>query len=79
VADSFEGKHCLRLVKGTLSLHDHDFVNGAIEFDIAFPKARCFPGISFRMADSANGEVFYLRPHQSGNPDAMQYYRSTTL
>ncbi len=74
VPDSFEGKSCFKLINGTMELNDHSFVNGTIDFDIAFPKARCFPGIRFRMKDTANGEVYYLRPHQSGNPDAMQYY-----
>jgi len=30
-------------------------------------------GALWRMQDGNNGEIFYIRPHQSGNPDANQY------
>ncbi|HVX52079.1 MAG TPA: hypothetical protein VHB48_18110 [Chitinophagaceae bacterium] len=74
VTDTFNGKPCLKMVNGAALLKDAGFTNGVIEFDMAVAKARYFPGIAFRMQDSMNGEAFYVRPHQSGNPDAMQYY-----
>lgn len=74
VEDSLNDKKCIRLMNGTMLLNDHQFMNGSIDFDMAVAKERYFPGIGFRMKDAANGEVFYVRPHQSGNPDAMQYY-----
>lgn len=67
------GQPALRLKSGAALLPDANFRNGIIEFDIALSKARYFPGIHFRMQDSSNFEEYYLRPHQSGNPDAMQY------
>lgn len=72
--DTVSGKACVRLKNGTMLLKDDTFLNGSIDFDIALDHSRYFPGMGFRMQDAANGEVYYLRPHQSGNPDAMQYY-----
>lgn len=73
-SEQYLGKAALRVAGGSLILKDAAFKNGIIEFDIALPQARLFPGIAFRMADACNTELYYLRPHQSGNPDAMQYY-----
>ncbi|MCP4660566.1 MAG: hypothetical protein GY856_34635 [bacterium] len=50
-----------------------DFTNGMIEFDISFSGERGFMGGVWRMQDTENLEELYLRPHQSGNPDANQY------
>src|SRR6186713_3234587 len=74
VQETYLGRSCLKLTNGTATLPDVQFTNGIIEFDIALVKDRYFPGIKFRVQDTANGESYYLRPHQSGNPDAMQYY-----
>ena len=73
VKETHLGQPALRLKSGNALLTDANFKNGIIEFDIALSKARYFPGIDFRMQDDANFEEYYLRPHQSGNPDAMQY------
>jgi hypothetical protein len=73
VQETHLGKPALRLKKGAAVLKDANFRNGIIEFDIALSKARYFPAIDFRMQDELNYEEYYLRPHQSGNPDAMQY------
>ncbi len=67
------GKPALRLQEGGLLLEDANFKNGIIEFDIALAPDRYFPAIEFRMQDENNYEQYYIRPHQSGNPDAMQY------
>ncbi len=67
------GQPSLKLRGRIALLEDADFGNGIIEFDIALKQARYFPGIEFRMRDEKNYEQYYLRPHQSGNPDAMQY------
>lgn len=72
--ETFDGREALRILKGAATLPDAHFTNGIIEFDIAFHQKRSFPGIRFRIQDSANAENYYLRPHQSGNPDAQQYY-----
>lgn len=69
----YQGKDCIRLTEGTLYLKDSTFRNGTIEFDIALAKERYFPGLGFRIQDKTNYELFYVRPHQVGNPDAVQY------
>ncbi|MDO1445309.1 hypothetical protein Q0590_03555 [Rhodocytophaga aerolata] len=71
--EEYAGKQSLYLRNGAAFLKDVAFTNGIIEFDINFHKQRGFMGVMFRMADKANFEEFYLRSHQSGNPDAMQY------
>ncbi len=74
IIDGYEGEgNTLLLQAGRASLKDVSFLNGIIEFDIYLAKRRGFPGILFRMQDDTNYEEFYVRPHQSGNPDAMQY------
>ena len=69
----YRGVPSLHLPQGQAELKDVEFQNGIIEFDIAFPQTRGFPGVKFRMQDDTNYEELYLRPHQSGNPDANQY------
>lgn len=73
VQETHMGKPALRLKKAMALLEDADFRNGIIEYDIALTKDRYFPGIDFRIQDEGNHETYYIRPHQSGNPDAMQY------
>jgi len=58
---------------GTAQLKRAPFTNGIIEYDILFGQTRTFAGISFRAQDAGNFENFYMRAHQSGNPDANQY------
>jgi hypothetical protein len=71
--EEYAGKQSLYLRNGAAYLKNVAFTNGIIEFDINFSKQRSFMGVMFRMVDKANFEEFYLRSHQSGNPDAMQY------
>jgi hypothetical protein len=70
---SYQGKDALLLKKNRAVLEETDFENGVIEYDMAFPQVRSFIGMQFRIADEKNYEEFYVRPHQSGNPDANQY------
>ncbi|MBN1224128.1 MAG: hypothetical protein JXB23_12850 [Candidatus Aminicenantes bacterium] len=58
---------------GGAVLKDVLLEDGVIEVDISFTGDRCFPGFSFRRSDDANYEEFYIRPHKSGQPDALQY------
>jgi glyoxylase-like metal-dependent hydrolase (beta-lactamase superfamily II) len=67
------GQAALRMKGGSAVLTDTDVRNGLIEFDIAVSEERGFAGIIFRVQDDDNFEHFYIRPHQSGNPDANQY------
>ena len=67
------GRSSLYLKGGLAAVRDTKFTDGVIEFDIAFTGERGFMGVFWRMQDFENYEEFYLRPHQSGNPDANQY------
>ncbi|MBN9385239.1 MAG: hypothetical protein J0H74_31065 [Chitinophagaceae bacterium] len=71
--ETYMGKECLRLDSGAVFIKDLQLQDGIIESDINFPHQRGFPGFIFRMQNFDNGEHFYVRPHQSGNPDATQY------
>ncbi|HEX3127217.1 MAG TPA: hypothetical protein VH394_07790, partial [Thermoanaerobaculia bacterium] len=67
------GRRSLWLKGGIAFLADTQLTDGSIEFDVAFSPERGFAGGVWRVQDSRNYEEFYLRPHQSGNPDANQY------
>ena len=58
---------------GTALAEGVQLEHGVFEFDVAFPPGRDFPGGLFRALDHRNYETFFVRPHQSGNPDATQY------
>lgn len=67
------GRPSLYLRDGVAWVADARFTNGSIELDMAFSAGRGFMGAIWRVQDSLSYEEFYLRPHQSGNPDATQY------
>jgi glyoxylase-like metal-dependent hydrolase (beta-lactamase superfamily II) len=67
------GQAALKIKGGSALLPDLDIKNGLVEFDIAVAEERGFAGLVFRVQDEGNYEHFYIRPHQSGNPDANQY------
>jgi len=69
----YNGQETLVLKGGIAFLKEMDFLNGIIEFDISIPRERGFMGAVWRLQDRKNYEEFYIRPHQSGNPDANQY------
>ncbi len=71
--EEYLGRRSLYLEHGIASVADVNFINGSIEFDMAFSADRGFMGAIWRVQDTKNYEEFYLRPHQSGNPDASQY------
>ncbi|MFQ5527919.1 MAG: serine hydrolase [Thermoanaerobaculia bacterium] len=68
-----QGRTSLYLRDGTAWVEDVEFTDGVVEFDIAFTDERGFMGMLWRLQDADNYEEFYVRPHQSGNPDANQY------
>ena len=70
---NYFGKEGVFLKDGSAYVKGSEFLNGEIEFDIAVPGERGFMGVQWRMQDRGNCEEFYIRPHQSGNPDANQY------
>jgi hypothetical protein len=67
------GRRSLYLKGGIATVAAASFVDGALAVDVAFDGERGFMGAIWRVADAGNYEEFYLRPHQSGNPDATQY------
>ena len=67
------GQQALKLKGGFALLPDVELENAVVEYDIAIEEARGFAGLAFRLQDLGNYEHFYIRPHQSGNPDANQY------
>lgn len=67
------GRKSLYLRGGSAIVNDAYFTDGIIEFDVAFSRDRGFMGGIWRVQDPKNYEEFYVRPHQSGNPDATQY------
>lgn len=69
----YMGRRSLYLKGGMAAVRGSQFTDGVIEFDIAFTGERGFMGAAWRIQDFENYEEFYLRPHQSGNPDANQY------
>ncbi len=68
------GREALRFRNGAASLKGVDFGDGTIEYDVATSGDRSFVGVAFRIQESRiDYENFYLRPHQTGRFDAMQY------
>jgi hypothetical protein len=67
------GRRSLYLKGGIATVAGQSFVDGALAVDVAFSGERGFMGAIWRVEDGGNYEEFYLRPHQSGNPDATQY------
>jgi hypothetical protein len=70
---NYFGKEGIFLKDGGAIVKDSEFENGIIEFDITVTGERGFMGVIWRIQDEKNYEEFYIRPHQSGNPDANQY------
>lgn len=58
---------------GVATVKDMEFTNGVIEYDVAFGQTRTFAGVKFHIQSHKDYEKFYMRAHQSGNPDANQY------
>lgn len=61
----------LRL-RGSASLDDFVFQDGTISFDVRLTHRAGFVGVRFRSAGT-DAEHVYLRPHRSGEWDALQY------
>ncbi len=73
ISENYKGKDCLKTDEGVAIAHDVSLKNGIIEFNMCIQPGRGFAGIRFRGDGMGNTEEFYIRKHQSGNPDAMQY------
>ena len=72
-ATEYQGRKCLFLDGGAAVLKDLEMRDGVIDVDVATPASRGFFGVQFRIAnDGATADWVYLRPHKSGQSDAMQ-------
>ncbi|HEY7405363.1 MAG TPA: hypothetical protein VIB39_17690 [Candidatus Angelobacter sp.] len=70
----YQGRKCLLLNGGAAVLKDFEMRDGVMDVDVATPAKRGFFGFDFRIDDKGfNYEEVYLRQHESGYPDAMQY------
>lgn len=69
------GRRCIRFESPERDVYlapGIEILNGAIELDLAMAADRAFPGIAWRHGGETY-ESFFLRPHQTGNPDSIQY------
>src|SRR5690242_10659140 len=55
-----------------VALVEVELLDGPVQVDIALTGERSFPGVGFRTRGT-NYESFFVRPHQTGNPDSVQY------
>src|SRR5262249_61866094 len=64
----------LLMHRGAAVLKDFQMWDSFIDVDVATPAKRGFFGFDIRVdPDGKNYEEIYLRQHESGYPDAMQY------
>src|SRR5215469_6526347 len=70
----YQGRKSILLDGGAAILNDFEMRDGVIDVDVATPAKRGFFGFDFRIDEKgASFEEVYLRQHESGLPDAMQY------
>lgn len=67
------GAPAMLLQGGPYVVADSKVANGRIDVDVAMHGQRGFVGVLFRHQDDDNHELFYIRPHKSRLPDAVQY------
>ncbi len=73
------GRRCLRFAAdaGNPTVVGLELTDGVIEADLAIDRNRAFHGLVWRVRgedpDRLDAETFYVRPHQLGNPDSIQY------
>jgi hypothetical protein len=68
-----DGRDTLAFETGMAARRDVSLLDGTIEMDVQVTRRRSFVYVTFRMQDDREYEDFYLRPHKSGLPDAVQY------
>jgi hypothetical protein len=67
------GRACVVANGSAAVLADLSLAEGAIEIELCVGRERAFHGLVWRARDEENYESFFVRPHQVGNPDAVQY------
>jgi hypothetical protein len=75
VQETYLGRPCVRSTDGApvvAKLTGPELTDGAIEVDLLVGAERSFPGVAWRLNGNTY-ESFFIRPHQSGNPDSVQY------
>jgi len=58
---------------GSAVLKGVEFLDGVVTFEVALDGTRDYPGLSFRRQGPGDYEHFYIRPHNSNKPEALQY------
>jgi hypothetical protein len=67
------GRQVLDIETGQAHRRDIAFTDGTIDLDVQLSDRRSFVYVYFRVGDDGDREEFYLRPHKSSLPDAVQY------
>ncbi len=68
-----DGRDVLQMTTGFAHVRDVKFLDGTIDFEVQVTRRRSFVYVNFRAQSDAEHEEFYLRPHKSELPDAVQY------
>jgi len=69
------GRDCVRFAESApvlVTALETELLDGTIEMDLAVSGERSFPGLAWRV-NGTTYESFFIRPHQVGNPDSVQY------
>lgn len=69
----FDGRTTFTTQSGFAFRRDVRLMDGTIDFDVWTTARRSFVYAMFRMQSDSAYEDFYLRPHKSNAPDALQY------
>ena len=68
-----DGRDVLQMTSGFAHRRDVKFLDGTIDFDVQVTRRRSFVYFNFRAQSTSEQEEFYVRPHKSELPDAVQY------
>lgn len=71
--ETYLGKPAMRFRTGRAVRRDVSLEDGTIDALVAVSGRRSFAYVQFRMQGDEEHEEFYLRPHKSALPDAVQY------
>src|ERR1700754_483915 len=70
--ETIDGRPTLQLETGRATRRDVRLQDGTIGVDVRVTDRRSFVYVGFRMQNDEEHEEFYLRPHKSNLPDAVQ-------
>jgi hypothetical protein len=68
-----DGRSAFSLRSSRVFRRDVRLLDGTIDVDVRLTRTRSFAYVQFRMESENDHEEFYLRPHKSDLPDAVQY------